>query len=288
MTPYPTSDPLYGLLGQTLIHALSPAMHNAALKEINAPGAYHAFAIAPDELPDFMQQIRTLPIRGLNVTIPYKETVIPYLDSLAPEAAAIGAVNAIYNDGTHLIGYNFDAFGFQKSLPLLPRSCQKAVVLGAGGAARSVIYELYKTEIEVIDILCRNQSQGHKLIASLIPPANKTVKISSLDESNWIFTSQSAQLIINTTPIGMAPNIEFCPVQNFAQLLPETIVIDLIYRPRRTLFLQKAGLHVNQTINGLTMLLGQGAKSFALFTGQEPPLRVMQQTLENELNEIIS
>jgi shikimate dehydrogenase len=277
---------LLGLIGCSLGHSLSPLMHSHALQLMNYNGIYIPFTVQPSHLEDAIKAMRALNIRGLNVTIPYKEKVIPYLDELSSAAQACGAVNAIINEQGKLIGHNMDGEGFiagLKAAHVIPKG--RILLLGAGGAARAVAYSLALERISSIDILARQVAQAEDLAHSLTPYIGTDKKITGhqWQESTWSKLSSAADIIINTTPVGMFPDINKCPVNNFNEVRPSTIICDIIYNPVQTAFLQAAAAREIKTINGLSMLIHQGALSLELWTGLKAPVEEMQKILMTKL-----
>ncbi len=233
----------YGLIGYPLSHSFSPGYFRNKFDEEQIPDArYDLYPI--DKIEDF-ERIKNM--SGLNVTIPYKEAVIPFLDELSPEAREIGAVNTICFKEKSKIGYNTDTYGFEHSLVPLwgvdrPES---ALVLGTGGAAKAVWFVLDKLGIKYLKV---SRSSGDIQYQD-IQPENLT----------------ATRLIINTTPLGMSPNIESCPELPYDALTKDHILYDLVYNPEKTLFLRH-GLSRGATVkNGLEMLRLQAEKSWEIW-----------------------
>ena len=208
-------------------------------------------------IEDFAEVIESNPeLRGLNVTIPYKEQVIPYLDSLSPEANAIGAVNVIRitrkGDKTHLKGFNSDVIGFTRSIePLLERHHKKALILGTGGASKAVDYGLRSLGIET-KFVSRTKRPGFFTYEEITPEIIKDYNI-----------------IVNCTPLGMYPNTDVCPTLPYEAMDSHNLLYDLLYNPDETLFMQKGKEHGAITKNGLEMLLLQAFASWEFWNGKE-------------------
>lgn len=230
----------YGLIGEKLGHSFSADFFNKKFDEEGIQDSYMLFPIPSiKSFPTILTTYKNL--KGLNVTIPYKQEVIEYLDSLSEEAEQIGAVNVIKisreNDKIKLTGHNSDSIGFEKSLlPLLRPDITKALVLGTGGASKAVSY--------VLDKLCIK----YKLVSR--NPGPDRISYSDLDEK----TMSEYKLIINTTPLGMYPDIETCPPIPYHFISPEHICYDLVYNPHITEFLKRAESHGAKIKNGLEML----------------------------------
>lgn len=254
-----------GIIGFPLSHSLSPAMHAAALKAAGLEGSYRLLPTAPEFLRARIQEVRR-EFAGVNVTLPHKESIIPYLDSLSDEARAIGAVNTVINRSGVLTGLNTDAPGFLKSLEeaALPYKRKRALVLGAGGAGRAVAYALKKGGAKVL-VHNRTPERAMHLAAEL--------GIGFLSDAALAHAVHSCDLLVNTTRVGLS-DPDASPLE--PGLLPKHGgVVDIVYNPELTRLLgdaQRAGL---KTVGGLPMLVWQGALAFELWTGRKPDVRAM-------------
>lgn len=272
-----------GLIGYPLGHSLSPKIHAAALKACDLDGNYSLFPIHPDEpqaLKDLLSRIRTGEIHGLNVTIPHKQNVIPLLDELTLTAQAIGAVNTIYLRENKLIGENTDALGFLEDLKrFLTTETQRhgdlnALVLGAGGSARAVVYALVNSGWNVT-IAARRIEQAQQLAASF---TNYKLQITNYE--SFIHHSSSFTLLVNATPLGMMPNVNQSPwPENLP--FPNAAVYDLVYNPRETKLVKDARAQGLNATTGLGMLIEQAALAFEIWTGHNPP----RETMANAVNQ---
>jgi len=274
----------FGIIGDPLDHTLSPKMHIAAFKAGGFPNYnYIAMPIPAGRLMLTVDGLKGLEFRGINVTIPHKTNIIRFLDAIDPDAKIIGAVNTIVNDGGMLTGYNTDVTGFLSSLSeanFMPEDCN-AVVLGAGGAARAVVWGLCKRKAGFITVGARNE-QKVKVFAEEFQQFGN---VAGLDWTTEEFkeTLQTADILINTTPLGMFPNFDEMPPVDLL-LLPEgAFVYDIIYNPEKTKFLQEAEKLGFPTLNGLSMLLFQGEEAYRLFTGELPDLDIMRRVIKQEL-----
>jgi len=264
-----------GLIGYPLGHSLSPKIHTAALKVFDLDGSYSLFPIHPDNkqgLKDLLTRVRTGEITGLNVTIPYKQNVIELMDELTPTARAIGAVNTIYLRDEKLIGDNTDASGFLADLKkfignreLGVGKRKSALVLGAGGSARAVVYALLKDSWQ-ITLSARRIEQAQQLALSF-----PSYDLQIMDYENFILHPSSFILLINTTPIGMTPNTEQSPLPENLTLSLDTFIYDLIYNPRETKLVKDARAQGCSAVTGLGMLIEQAALAFEIWTGHTPP-----------------
>lgn len=240
----------FGLIGKSLGHSFSKKYFEEKFQKENLAG----YTYSNFELPS-IDGLRSLLIsnpelKGLNVTIPYKESVIPFLDRLEEDAGLIGAVNCILIESGKLTGYNTDAYGFAQSIkPFLDNTHERALVLGTGGASRAVAYALKKIGLEVF-------------FASHSPKKNEqTLSYTEINER----VMQGFKLIINTTPLGMVPNEDTCPNLPYHLFEPHHLAYDLIYNPAETLFLRKAKARGAKTINGLSMLQLQAEKNWEIW-----------------------
>ena len=275
----------FGILGYPVGHSLSPQMYMAAFKAAGFPNYnYTLLPIHAGKLFFAVEGIKGLDFRGVNVTIPHKSTIMKYLDAIDSDAMMIGAVNTVVNDGGMLTGYNTDVSGFLAALSeanFLPEDCH-AVVLGAGGAARAILWGLCKRRAEYITIGARNQQKAEAL-------AKDFLQHGPVEGFDWLSDEfkellQSADILINTTPLGMFPNVNDMPPIDL-KLLPEgALVYDIIYNPFETKLLKTAKELGYPTLDGLSMLLLQGKEAYRLYTGEVPDLKIMRRTLEKSLN----
>lgn len=240
----------YGLLGERLSHSLSPEIHSEILKLINKSGAYKLFEVEKDNLNDFAKAIKLLKVKGCNVTIPYKKDIMEYVDVISKEAEKIGAINTIYLKEDKLYGYNTDYFGFKYMLKVsnIDVNGKIAVILGNGGASRAVLHYLLDNEAKEIYITSRNPNKENV--------EYKNVKVISYEELKQI----KGDILINSTPVGMYPKIDNSPVLKDI-IINFNSLVDLIYNPMETKFLE-VGKELNKkTVGGLYMLIGQAVKA---------------------------
>ncbi|MBI5136464.1 MAG: shikimate dehydrogenase [Nitrospirae bacterium] len=275
---------LVGIIGQPVVHSRSPQMHNAAFRALGLNWAYVPFPVEPAELGDAVAGLKALGVRGFNVTIPHKQAVMPLLDDISPAAVAIGAVNTVVIDGGRLVGHNTDGEGFLRSLTEAHRfrlERSRALILGAGGASRAVCDALARAGVPALRISNRSAGKAEELAATIRahhPGCDaKALDWNPLDHRaaiNW------AELIVNTTSVGLHVG-DGSPLDTNG-ISPGHIVADLIYNPPQTPLLQKCAALRARTLNGLGMLLHQGAAAFALWTGKDAPVDVMRRALDGE------
>ena len=274
-----------GIIGYPIAHTLSPAMQMAAINAAGLDYSYIAIPIQKGKLILAVDGLRALGFRGWNVTIPLKSTITQVLDSLDTDAKIIGAVNTVVNDGGRLTGYNTDVTGFVKALnevEFMPDECN-AVVLGAGGAARAVLWGLYKRNVGHVAVGVRNPDKYKSIVEDF--KVFENIEIFHWESEEFREQLEQADILINTTPLGMMPDIDEMPPVDIS-LLPEgALVYDIIYTPAKTKLMAKAEELGYPTLNGMTMLLYQGVEAFRLFTGVEPDEKVMLKALEEALKE---
>jgi shikimate dehydrogenase len=267
-----------GLIGDPVEHTMSPPMQNAAFKKLELDYIYLPFRVKPEELPRAVAGLKALNVRGFNVTIPHKVSVIPLLDGLDPLAEKIGAVNTVVNDCGELLGYNTDATGFLRVL--LGKSVQpenkNVVILGAGGAARAIAYILAENGAHLTIINRKLELDWAEDIAQLIlEDFGREVIVMELIPRKLAKALPGADILVNATSVGMSPAGNRSPVP--ARFLhSEMVVFDIVYNPLTTKLLGEAKAAGARTISGVDMLAWQGALAFEIWTGQTPPLTLMR------------
>lgn len=260
--------PYAEVIGDPVSHSKSPLIHNFWLERLELEGDYRAFHVKPDALEGYFAQRREDPDwRGCNVTIPHKERVVAHIDSMDGRAQAVGAVNTVFRDAEgRLCGTNTDVDGVAEALRGFDLAGRKAVVLGAGGAARAAFFHLAGTGCTV-QVLARNHGKAQAaldqcgLAAELLPFA----------EGSGAF--DDAVLLINTTQLGMSgqDRMPRFVLEELDQMSREALVFDMVYVPRETAMLKAAAVSGRSTVGGLTMLVGQARTAFARFFGKLPP-----------------
>ena len=234
---------IIGIIGKNIENSLSPLIHNQIILKHSLNFCYLPFQVAETNLGKAIQGIKALNVRGVNITFPYKEKVIKFLDEVEESARRIGAVNTIVNNKGILTGYNTDVIGFKKSLQEDGKFAikgEKAIILGAGGAARAVVYALLEEGIEEIYIFNRTTDKAEKIKQDLLtffPGGN--INIFPLEKERLKDKIEEAHLLINVTSLGMPPKINNTPLPGKILFHPNLLVYDLIYHPAKTLFLDK-------------------------------------------------
>ena len=271
------------VIGHPIKHSKSPLMHNAALKNIEEDAVYLAFDIENEKLEEFVKGFRAMGILGANVTIPHKENIMKYLDGVTKEAEIIGAVNTIYRDGDKLIGDNSDGKGFILSLmkesEFDPKG-KKVLILGAGGASKAVTVKLADEGAEEIYLYDIDEEKAKELVSQAVKSAEKKVKISVINKNDIEKIAKESNLLVNCTPVGMKESDPELLSENVFN--SEQVVYDLIYNPPKTKLLQSAEKKGAQIVNGLGMLVYQGAISFEKWTGKKPDTDIMFRTIKGE------
>ena len=274
---------LAAVVANPIKHSISPFIHNSAFEATNTNGVYLAWEVDAAELAETVANIRRYQMYGINLSMPYKEQVIPYLDQLSEEACLIGAVNTVVNREGTLIGYNTDGKGFFKSLPSFKISKKRLVLLGAGGAAKAILAQAILDGVSQISVFVRSSSM-EKTRPYLEKIQNATgfrVDLFALEDVQDLQDSiTQADLLVNATSVGMDGSSQPIPT---SIILPEKLLVaDVIYQPFETPFLKWAKEQGNQSINGLGMLLYQAAEAFELWTGKEMPTDQIWESLKQK------
>ncbi len=257
---------VHGIIGNPVGHSLSPAMHNAAFDALAMNRVYVAFAVS--DLAAAIAGIRGLGLAGLSVTIPHKQEIIPFLDQVEPVATAIGAVNTVVVDDERLVGHNTDWVGANTALAtVMELKGRRVVILGAGGAARAVGFGLKEAGAEVV-IVNRGRDRGLALARELDADF---VPLTGVD-------MVSGDGLVNATSVGMEPDSDRIPLPG-EMLAKFAVVMDIVYAPVETRLLREAVAAGCRVVNGLEMLLFQGAAQFELWTGEAAPLEAMRGVL---------
>jgi shikimate dehydrogenase len=280
---------LYGLFAHPAAHSLSPLMHNLSFRRRQINAVYLAFDIASD-FSGAIRSIRQLHIGGVNLSMPFKKQVIPYLDELTPTAQMVGAVNTVIYRRGCLIGANTDGTGFFANLRARRYEIRNktATILGAGGAGLSIIAAGASEGLKMIHVFKRRNATFPKVEARLTKFAQIYQTPIHLyaydDQTNFQRAVRTSDFLINTTNIGMGHDRQSMPLtsEELNVLSPSAVVCDVIYEPRKTRFLQAAEAHGCQTVNGLGMLIYQGAQSFKLWTHEEMPIDAVRTAIEKE------
>ena len=263
---------LAAVVANPIKHSISPFIHNTAFEATNTNGVYLAWEVKGTDLAETVANIRRYQMFGINLSMPYKEQVIPYLDQLSEEACLIGAVNTVVNREGTLIGYNTDGKGFFKSLPSFKISGKRMVLLGAGGAAKAILAQAILDGVSQVSVFVRSASMGKTkpYLEKLQHETGFRVDLFALEDAQELQENiRKADLLVNATSVGM--DEVSLPIPTSIVLPEKLLVADVIYQPFETPFLKWARSQGNHAVNGLGMLLYQAAEAFQLWTGKEMP-----------------
>ena len=272
---------LAAVVAKPIKHSISPFIHNPAFERTAVNGVYLALEIGSEDLEATVANIRRYNMFGINLSMPYKQEVIQYLDELTPSARLIGAVNTVVNKNGTLIGYNTDGKGFFKSLPSFAIQGKKMTILGAGGAATAIIAQAALDQAEEIFVFTRQTSYANTVskMAAISRQAKSRIQVLNLEDLATLQEKiNQSDLLINGTSVGM--DGESLPLVESIQLPAKILVADVIYKPFETPFLKWARSQKVEAVNGLGMLLYQAAEAFELWTGQPMPCQEIWQQLE--------
>jgi shikimate dehydrogenase len=277
---------LLGVIGYPIEHSLSPVMHNTAISTLGLDYVYLPLPIQPADLDVAIAGFAAIGLQGFNVTIPHKQAIIPLLFEVSKLAQAVGAVNTVWHTQNGWSGTNTDVEGFIAPLKLHPRDWSQInpVILGYGGAARAVVMGCIQLGCREVRIVGRNRQKLDQFQQSWIE-APLPVNLGIYPWEDLPKLLPHADLIVNTTPVGMYPHVEESPVdvETMQQLKAGAIAYDLIYTPNPTQFLKQAKQQGAIAIDGLEMLVQQGAAALNIWTGQTPPVEQMRQSLQQHL-----
>jgi len=275
---------LVGCFGQPVAENPTGAMQEAAFRELGLNWRYLTVEVPPARLKDAIAGVRAFGMRGVNLTIPHKVAVMEHLDGVAEDAALIGAVNTVRREGDRLIGENTDGKGFLRGIRsdggVDPRGL-RAVVLGAGGAARAVVTELILAGVSDLLVVNRSVERGEKMVRDLAGRTGGPLRFES-----WRGTfrvPEDADLLVNATSIGLFPEAGAMPPVDLAGAKPSLIVSDAVFNPPETALLAAARAHGLRVVDGLSMLVYQGVIGFQLWTGMNPPEETMKRALRTAL-----
>lgn len=276
---------LVGFLASPAKHSISPKMHNLAFKETNTDAVYLAFDVSKAELENGIQAIRTFDMLGANVSMPHKIAAVSYMDELTEAAELIGAINTIIHRDGKLIGHNTDGVGFCESLRenQVAISGETMTLLGAGGAATAMICQAALDGMQTIHVFSRKSPRYERMkekIKEITAKTNCMITLTELSDQNKLATAlKESSLLVNATSVGMSDDTS--PLYNATLLRNDLTVYDAIYNPRETHLLKQAKAVGAKTINGLGMLVYQGAEAFECWTGKKMPVDIIKPVIEN-------
>ena len=282
---------LTGLIGHPVGHTVSPLLHNSLYTAMGLDGIYLPMEVADENLGDAVKGLKALGFAGFNVTIPYKERVMEYLDGISDDAGLFGAVNTVVNAGGRLLGYNTDGDGFARAFRRHTGAAfagKKVCVLGAGGAARSIVFKIAMDGASAMSIINRTKAKAEALAADLTKAVrsgkvagNRGITAAAVEsgtrEADLLL--YDCDIIVNATPAGMYPNTAESPLRQGLRLRKGQIVFDTIYNPARTKFIAGAQAMGCRVCNGAGMLFYQGVGSFEIWTGKAVPPEITERLL---------
>lgn len=266
---------LYGIIGNPVKHSFSPGMQSLAFQHLGINAVYLPFRILEEQLPRLLDAFDLTGVKGFNITIPYKEKIIPFLDLLSDEAAVLQSVNTVVRTDEGWKGYSTDGRGLVRSLEAAKVAVEgkKITIVGAGGAARAIALSLLKAGVSGLMICNRTRSRAQKL-ADLLNSHSSGISVATAE------SVQPGDILINATSVGMETNDSPVP----GDLLTECgMVVDIIYNPAQTTLLQQAAELSIPSMNGIDMLLYQGVEAFEIWTGKAAPVETMRQSLVSSL-----
>jgi len=275
-----------GLLGNPVSHSHSPLMHNAVFDKLGIDAIYLPFRVSPGQLREAVMGLKALGFRGVNVTIPFKEAIIPLLDRLSPEAKVYQAVNVVAIEEDQLVGYNTDGPGFLAALHEAGvSSWEHCILLGAGGAARSISLALAQNGAREMTILDTDEAKACSLAEHVAHITAAVTQGKLASPANWAQAADRADLIVNCTPVGMYPQLEASPVSSLEGVADRAVVCDIVYNPLETKFLAMARQQGLTTVNGLSMFVFQGALTLKLLLGIDAPVDFMKEVVKHGLQD---
>lgn len=283
--PVSVDTRIAALIGWPLGHSASPRMHNGAYAAMGLDAIYLPVSVEPGDMAAVVGAMAAMGYMGCNVTIPYKVKIMELLDELDPSAAGAGAVNTVLFKGDRRIGYNTDGTGFVRALReragFEPQG-KRCLIVGAGGAARGVASALAAAGCEKFYIANRTAEKAGRLAADLNSRRCGLAEAAALDGRNIRLALDSVDFVVNTTSLGMWPDIDAAAL-DAALLQPRHLVCDVVYNPRETRLLREASSRGCRTLDGLWMLVYQGAEAVRIWTGEEPPVDTMAESCEKFL-----
>lgn len=269
---------LFCLLGSPVSHSISPQMHNEAFKQLGLDYKYLAFDVNEKNLKQAVEGLKSLGVKGFNLTMPNKNLMCELVDELSYEAKMIGAVNTVLNDNGKLIGYCTDGIGYMQAVKQAGHNIigEKMVMIGAGGASTAICVQSALDGVSEIDLFSRKISfveRTEKLVKDINNNTNCKINFYDLSDKDRLRQSiKESKILVNGTPVGMKPNEDKSVITDLSMFHKNLIVSDLIYNPKETKLLRDAKSVGCDTFNGLYMLLYQGAEAFRIWTGKEMPV----------------
>ena len=276
---------LYAVIGDPVQHSLSPLLMNSAFAKNNIDAVYVALTVKEMDARLAMEMVRNFGFGGVNVTMPLKQVIVPWLDQLSPAAELVGAVNCVVNREGILTGHNTDCTGFRLSLANhFPQAPATAFLLGAGGAARAIASELVRWGCGKLYITNRSREKAEMLAGILRPQGRTDIRVLDWQASAWPAAMATSKLLVNATSMGMGGSGNLTELLSWDCLERETVIYETVYNPLETTFLRQARQQGLRAVPGTELLLWQAVAGFELWTGTPAPLDVMKFSLLSALN----
>ena len=279
---------LTGLIGYPVKHSKSPLMHNTAFKELGLDYTYELFKVKEDEVAEAFKDLKDLNVAGFNCTMPDKIKAFELADEVSREAKLIGAANTIVNKGGKFIAFNTDGIGFVNALKENGYDVknQTITILGSGGAASAIIVQcaLEKAkEINVLSIKDKFWDKAKELVDNIIEETSVKINLIEMTDETIDGCVNKSSLLCNATPVGMAPNKDTCLIKDATLLRSDLVVVDIIYNPLETKLYKMAKSNGCKVLNGIEMLIHQGATSFELWTKKDFPIEIVRDVVYKSL-----
>ncbi|MEJ8553645.1 shikimate dehydrogenase [Tepidibacter sp. Z1-5] len=264
------STKLICLIGQPVEHSFSPSIHNCLFEKYDINSKYMCFDVDKKSLKEAVNAMKVLKIKGANVTVPHKVEIMNYLDEIDINAKLIGAVNTIKNDNGRLIGYNTDGMGFVNSVLGKGYKIEgkNVMILGAGGAARSIAVEIANNRAKSIEIRNRSIDKANNISNTIKENFKSSVKTGNINITKEDL--ENIDILINTTSLGLSPKVDQIPIDETIKVDKDILVCDIVYNPKETRFLKWAKENNLDTLGGIDMLINQALEAFYIWTGVRP------------------
>lgn len=281
---------LTGLIGYPVEHSKSPLMHNTAFEKLGLDYTYELFDVKEDEVADAFADLKSLDVAGFNCTMPDKIKAFELADEVSTEARLIGAANTIVNKDGKFVAFNTDGLGFVNALKEngFDVKDKTVTILGSGGAASAIIVQCAidnAKEINVLSIKDKFWNKAQELIDNIIEETHTNINLIEMSDEVIEECVERSDLLCNATPVGMAPNEEGCLIKDSSLLRTDLVVVDIIYNPLETKLYQMAKMNGCKVLNGIEMLIHQGAASFELWTSKKFPIDVVREEVYKSLKE---
>ncbi len=271
---------LYAVIGDPVSHSLSPRIMNSAFEAMRVDAVYVALPVKEQDAAQAMEMIRRFGLAGVNVTMPLKQAIVPYLDQLSPAAQQVGAANCVVNQAGMLYGHNTDCTGFRLSLATHFQAAPQTVfLLGAGGAARAIAAELVRWGCRNLVISNRSQDKAAPLAALFADQVACSISVLPWAAKEWLETLNRTDLLVNATSLGMGGNGSVAELLPWQEISRKPVVYETIYNPLNTDLLVQARRHQFPVVEGIELLLWQAVAGFEIWTGLTAPIEVMRQNL---------